>query len=132
MPALANITVKKNDNTTDIIYTGVVPCAGDKSPAIFRSNSVGSAAAFRPELRVQSSYNGPKTARRVTGQFTYPSTTVGSDGKINVADRLIGDFSLVVPQGMLDADVNEAVAQFTNLLDSTLLNDTFKSGYAPT
>lgn len=48
MPTLSNITVKKNDGTTDVIYTGVAPSAGDKSPAVLRNNSLGSAAAFHP------------------------------------------------------------------------------------
>lgn len=132
MPQLANITVKKNDGTTDVVYTGVVPSAGDKTPAIFRSNTVGTAPNQRPELRVMSDYNGPRTARRVSGSFMYPTVVTGTDGKISVADRGVLTYSFVLPQGMLDADINEAVSQAVNLLASTLIKDSFKQGYAPT
>lgn len=132
MSQIANITVKKNDGTTDIVYTAVVPSAGDKTPAIWRSNTVGSAAAHRPELRVSSQSNGPKTARRVEVTFVYPTTVTGSDGKVTVSDRQVFTGAWVIPTGMPDADVNEAISQGVNLLASTLLKDTLKSGYAPT
>jgi hypothetical protein len=51
MPALADITVKMADGTTNITYTGIVPSAGDKTPAVWRSNSVGGSIGQRPELR---------------------------------------------------------------------------------
>lgn len=132
MPQIANITVKKNDGTTDVVYTQTVPSAGDKTPAIWRSNSVGTAAAHRPEFRVKSESNGPKTARRVEGTLMYPSLVTGTDGKVTVADRCILSINAVVPLGMSDADVNEAVSQGVNLFASTLIKDTIKSGYAPT
>lgn len=132
MAAIADIIVKKNDAVTNITYTAVVPSAGDKSPAIWRSNSVGTAAAHRPELRVSSQSNGPKTARRVEIAFVYPTTVTGSDGKVTVSDRSVFTGSMVLPQGMPDADINEAAAQLGNLLVSSLMQTTLKSGYAPT
>jgi transcriptional regulator of met regulon len=36
MPAMANITVKKADDTTDVIYVAISPSAGDKVPAIWQ------------------------------------------------------------------------------------------------
>jgi hypothetical protein len=132
MPQMANITVKKNDGTTDIVYTAMIPSAGDKSAAIWRSNTIGSAAAFRPELQALSAPNGPKTARRVNLKYSYPSLVVGGDGKTSISDRLILDISAVVPQGMADADVNEAVSQGLNLCASQLIKDTVKAGFAPT
>jgi hypothetical protein len=56
----------------------------------------------------------------------------GSDGKVNVADRLIIEVSAVVPQGMADTDVNEAVSQGLNLYAATLFKDSVKTGFAPT
>lgn len=132
MPQAANITIKKNDGTTDVVYTSVVPSAGDKTPAIFRNLTVGTAASHRPELKVVSRDNGPNTARRVESTFVYPVLATGSDGKVNVVDRAVITVSAVVPKSMPDADVNEAVSQGFNLHASTLLKDTVKSGYAPT
>lgn len=132
MPNLANITVKKNDGTTDIVWTGVVPSAGDKTPAVWKSQTVGTADAHRPELKLSSRDNGPGSARRLDGTLSYPTTAVGTDGKINVVDKFILNISVVKPKGMPDADVNEAVSQGMNLLVSTLVKDCFKQGYAPT
>jgi len=131
MPSMANMTVKKNDGTTDILYTAVVASGGDKSPAVWRSNTVGTAAGQRPELRVSSRPNGDGTARRIDGSYSYPSLVTGSDGKITVANRFNLTFSGVVPSGMLDADLNEASAQSMNLLAQALMKSVFQSGFAP-
>ncbi|UUW21348.1 MAG: hypothetical protein [Sanya fiers-like virus 31] len=132
MPSLANITVKKNDGTTDIVYTGIAASAGDGSPAVWRCTTIGSAAAQRPELRVTSRNNGSKTGRRVEGSYTYPETVTGTDGIVRVSERFNLTFSAIVPQGMTDTGVNEAVAQSLNLLASALIKSSVQSGFAPT
>jgi hypothetical protein len=40
--------------------------------------------------------------------------------------------SAVIPQGMPDTDLNEAVSQGLNLLASSLVNGSLKAGFAPT
>lgn len=132
MPTAANITVKKNDGTTDILWTLVQASGGESSPAVWRSNTIGTGPAQRPEIRLQSKWNGDQTARRLDISGTYPTLATGSDGKINVVARCNITASAVVPMGMLDADINEACAQLTNLLSSTLFKDSLKAGYAPT
>lgn len=133
MAALADIIVKKNDGTTNITYTGVVPSAGDKTPAIWRSNSVGAALAQRPELRMQTSLAGSGGSRRFQVNFSFPSLfTDSSTSRTSVAQR--GNFTLtgVVPSEMPDADVNEYIAQGMNLLASPLIVSSLKAAYAPT
>lgn len=132
MPQITNLTVKKNDGSTDVTYTAIQAAAGDKIPAVWRNNSVGLSPGVRPELRLQSQSNGPKTARRLDGTYQWPSTAVGTDGRVNVVDRGILNISGVVPQGMTDADINEFVAQGLNLFASALIKQSFQSGYAPT
>lgn len=132
MPQIANITVKKNDGTTDVIYTAVVPSAGDKSPAIWRNQSVGSAAGHQPQVQMTSRANGLGTARRVELTGTYGSLVTGSDGKVNVGDRVIVQMSAVIPLSMPTSDVNEAVSQLLNVLSSTLVKDSVKTGFSPT
>lgn len=132
MPSLANITIKKNDGTTDIVWNGKVPSSGDKNPALWRSDAVGAAAAFRPAFSLQSQFNGPKTARRMTFDFTYPVTTVDAGGKTVVADKVIYSGSALLPMGMTDTDLAEAISQFANLMASTLVKDCFKAGYSAT
>jgi hypothetical protein len=128
---MANLTVKKNDTTTDVVYTAVAASGGDNSPAVWRNNTVGSAPAHRPELRMQSRLNGTGTARRVDVHFSYPSLRTGTDGAITIGDRGVFDCSIVVPQGMADVDLNEYVSQGLNLLATTLMKDSVKGGYAP-
>lgn len=130
MPQMANIIVKKNDGTTDATYTALIPSAGDKTPAIWKNQAVGTASAHRPELKIMSRDNGPSTARRVVGTYTYPTLATGSDGKTYVSDRVVIDFNAAIPKGMPDADVNEAVSQGCNLIASSLVKDQLKTGYA--
>lgn len=132
MPQLADITIKKANGTTDIVFTGVIPSSGDKSPAVWRSNTVGTAQAHKPELLISSTFNGPRTARRLTGKFTYPTLVTGSDGRTSVSDRAIGDFTATLPQLMADADIAEFAQQFANLVASALVRAQLQSGYAAT
>lgn len=132
MPQLANITIKKNDGTTDIVYTGVAASAGDGNPAVWRSNTVGAAVAFRPEFRVVTRNNGSKTARRIEGEFSYPEVVTGTDGVTRVTERANGSFSFLLPNGMQETNANEAASQFLNMCASALMKDTVKSGFAPT
>lgn len=132
MAALADITVKKADGTTDIVYTGVVPSSGDKTPAVWRSNSVGSALAFRPELRLMTELTAKNTGRRFTATFSFPSVALDTTtSRSSVAQR--GNFTLtgVIPLDMPDADVREYVYQGFNLLASALIKTSVSSGYAP-
>jgi len=131
MPQIANLVVKKNDGTTDVTFTAIQPSAGDKAPAIWRNEAVGSAVAHRPTLLLTGRNNGTGTARRLEGQAVFPSTVTGADGRVTVADRLILSFNAVVPLGMPSAEVNEAVAQGLNLFSATLVKDSVKTGYAP-
>jgi hypothetical protein len=128
---MADITVKKNDGTTDVTYTKKVASGGDKSPAVWRSDSVGTAPAFRPEFTATSQANGTKTARRVLTRYVYPGTVTDASGQTSVNNRLIIEVSAVVPQGMDDDDINEGVSQGLNLNASALIKSTLKEGFAP-
>ncbi len=132
MPQMANITVKKYDGTTDIVWTAKIPSAGDKSQAIWRSDSVSDAAATRPSMTAVSQPNGPKTARRVNVKISYPVALTDANGRSYVADTAVLSVEAVVPQGMPDSDLNEWAAQSGNLLASTLMKDVFRSGFSPT
>lgn len=132
MPDMADITVKKYDGTTDITYTKKVASGGDKSPAIWRSTTVGTASGHQPELRVTSRPNGPNSGRRVDVAYSYPSLVTGSDGRINIADRFNGTASFIVPLGMLTVDLREAAYQVANLMASSLMKSMVNDGFAAT
>nr|QDH91396.1 MAG: hypothetical protein H2BulkLitter11614_000003 [Leviviridae sp.] len=132
MPNMADIVVKKADGSTDITFTQVVAAAGDKSPAVWRSNSVGSAAGFHPELRCSSRQNGTNTARVVDLSYSYPSLVTSTDtGTTSVSKRFNVTLSASLPLEMPQTDIDEAAAQLTNLIDSTLIVSVLKAGYAP-
>jgi hypothetical protein len=131
MPTLANITVKKNDGTTDVIYTAVAGAAGDNTPAVFRNNTVGTTFAERPTLLVTSKSNGPKTGRRVSMDFSWPITSQDAGGNKIVTGRMTGTCSVLIPQNQDVAVINEQASQFSNLLGSVLVKDSLKEGFAP-
>lgn len=131
MPNMAAITVKKNDGTTDQVWTNVQASGGDKSPAIWRNQSVGPAASFMPEMRMTSRPNGDGTVRRVEGTIDWKQYATGTDGvnrKVNVG---LLKFEAVVPQGMPAADLNEFASQSSNLVGSALFKQCLKDGFAP-
>jgi len=132
MAAIANLTVKKADGTTDIVYTAKVPSAGDKSAALWRSDTVGTAPAHKPTFSLTSRNNGTGTARRSESSYQYPSLATGTDGKVNVVDRVVITSQAVVPQGMSAADIKEAVYQEANIRVQALIKDSIADGYAPT
>jgi hypothetical protein len=133
MPTMANVTVKANDGSTDIVYTAIVAAAGDKTPAVWRANGVGDAAGKRPEVRLSSQNSGQgSTSRRLNFSATYPSLVTSTDtGVTSVADRLNVSLSVIAPLGMTQTAIDEGVSQFMNFLASTLVKDSMKSGYAP-
>jgi len=130
MPQISDLTVKKADGLTDIVFNGVVPSAGDKSPAIFKALDVGANSASRPELRVSSSSNRARTTRVVEATFVFPTVqTVG--GASTVAHRTLFEVRATIPTGAPDDDVEEAVAEAVNLLGTALMRSCFTTGYAP-
>jgi len=132
MPNQADMIVKKNDGTTDITYSAVAASAGDGSPAIWRSNSVGASVAARPEVRMTSRANGTASARRVESQMSYPETITGSDSIPRVVNRLNVTLTVLRPNGMSDAVADEGVSQFLNVCAHTLFKSSAKAGFAPT
>jgi hypothetical protein len=129
---MAAITVKKADGTTDIVYSNMTPSGGDKVPAVWRSESVGASANLRPTLQLVSEWNGPRTARRITASYQYPYTVTDSTtSTTTVKARIPFTIQGTVPAEVPDDIVAEACAQVANLFDSTLIQDSFKSGFAP-
>lgn len=131
MPTMAAITVKKNDGTTDQIWTNVQASGGDKSPAIWRNQSVGVAPAFQPEMRMSSRPNSDGSVRRIEGQVDWKQSALGTDNitrKVNVGYL---KFEVVVPQGMPTADLNEFASQSSNLIGAALFKQSVKDGFAP-
>lgn len=124
MPQIANITVKKSDGVTDIVYTAVNPAGGKDAPAILRSQTVGTAIAHRPELRVSVKNAGPRD--HVVGTYKYPQIALNSTtGVTSVIGTVDGRIDISVDKNTDQTVVAEATAQLANLLASALMKQTF-------
>jgi len=131
MPSMANITVKKNDGTTDATYTALTPSAGDKVSAQWRNNSQSTIAANRAAYALKAERTTSGTARRVRDTYVYPVTAL-VNGVETVIAKISLEGSALIPENVTDADIAEAVSQYANLRVSTLVKDSYKAGYAPT
>lgn len=131
MPAMADITVKKNDGTTDIVYSAQAPSSGDGTPAIWKATSVGSAGSHRPELRLASREGGNGAKRNLRSTFQYPQIATNSTTNVtSVVNRAMASTDWQIPKDMSATDVDEFVSQYANLLKSTLIIACAKAGYS--
>jgi len=132
MTQMADITVKKADNVTNIIYNQLVPSAGDGIPARWRVNALTTyPPAYRPRMDMLTKPNPGKNARQIELTFAYPVVRV-----VDGVDTKVGEIPLrmsgTLGDQYTDAEVAEAVHQFTNLAVSTLIVSSIKGGFSPT
>jgi hypothetical protein len=130
---MANITVKKNDGTTDVVYNALSPSSGDGVAAVWRQDAMATQANLKAMVSLRTAWNGPRDARRVQLDFQYPHVSTDSTtGITSVIARVPISFTATVPTSVPDTVVAEAVSQCMNLGVSVLMKDSFKAGYAPT
>jgi len=136
MAAIASITVKKFDGTTDIIYDAIGGAGGDSQPAVWRQDTGVSASlplGLRTLFTLMSKYNGPRSARQCESMYTMPYAVQDSTTtKWTATDRVQIKTFATLPLNVPASVVNEAVYQHGNLLASTLVKSSVASGYAPT
>lgn len=136
MPAMASITVKKKDGTTDIVYDALSSSGGDNSPAVWRQDTGATAAlpvGLRNTLKVWTAWNGPKTARLMKYNFVAPYAVQDTTTTLfSAKDRVVAEGVVTVPQGIPSTAIGEAVYQMFNLLAATLVKQSAESGYSPT
>lgn len=130
MPQMANITVKKSDGTTDIIYTALGGSSGDNTPAIWEVTASSTYSAFRNKFRATSRDNAGKTARNVELFLEIPETIL-VNGETKLVGKVPVKITVVKPLNVSDAIIKEAVYQAGNLAISVLMRDTMTSGYSP-
>jgi hypothetical protein len=131
MPAMANITVKKADNVTNVDYTVATPSAGDKSPAVWKNQTVGTVNAARPTFTATAQDNGTGKARRMRTTFFWPKVRTDALSNVVVSGGISSESSHLIPQDMTPAEITEAVAQNANLVASALIKQMMTEGYAP-
>jgi hypothetical protein len=138
MATQADLSPKKADTATTIVYSALVGSAGDGIPAIWRCDDAAAGwsvkpIAVRPTFTILTKWNGPKTARQLKYTFSYPSPiTDSTTGTVSFVDKVYAEGLLTLPQGMPVADIGEANAQLFNLLDTASVLAMANSGYAAT
>jgi hypothetical protein len=135
MPSMASMTVKKADGTTDIVYDSITASGGESSPAVWRQDTgavAGLPVGLRSLFKLQSKWNGPKTARQLSFEFNQPYSVQDSTTTLYSAkDRVVMTGVITLPQGIPSANLNEVV-QGLNLLANALVKSSAQAGYAPT
>lgn len=132
MPNMADITVKKYDGTTDVIYKAIQGAAGDGIPALWRVEAIGTVAGNRPVFSLSSKFTADRKARVVDWSLQYPETVTNSTtGVISVRLRDLHRGTLIISLDGNDSTHQEASAQSANLLKSALIQACLVSGFAP-
>lgn len=133
MPAGSNITIKKDDGVTNIVYTFIVPSSGDSTPAVWKSQTVGSAQSHQPELRLTAGEADNGASRRLRATYQYPQiATDSTTSLVSVVNRATLSVEWKFPKGMPQTDINEFCSQGVNLLDDAVINGCLKAGYSAT
>lgn len=133
MASIANITVKKADGTTDVVYVAATPSAGDKSPAVWTLDAFSGIQGFRPQFSMLTQNNGANSTRQVKIGYGYPSLYTDSTTGLQKLNGKLGfDGVFFMPKTLTTTEWKEAWAQLGNLLCSTLVRTSVESGYAPT
>lgn len=133
MPTAANITVKKYDGTTDIVWTSISASGGDKSPAVWRSDTATGTNGQKPSFLLSARPNQDGSVRRVDISAKFPSVyTNSSTGQTEVRSTMTFSGSFAVPQNITATDINEFGAQIPNLIASALIKSCVEAGFAPT
>lgn len=130
MPQMADMTVKKADGTTDIVYTALGGSSGDNNPAIWEVTASSTYAAYRNKLQATSRNNTGKNARNIELYLEVPETIL-VNGETKLVGKVPVKISVVKPLNVSDATVKEAVYQAGNLAITALMRSMFTSGYSP-
>lgn len=134
MPTIANITVKKNDGTTDVVYSLVEGRSG-QNPARWKAPALGATPVTQPELRIVSRKGSGRNASSgtVVATYLYPYHVVNSTtGMTSVENRELFRLEYNGSEEIPQATRDEAVSQGMNLLASTHVKQQLKELSAST
>jgi hypothetical protein len=127
MPAMLDLTIKKADTTTDIVWTGVQSGGSKERPAIWQSATVGVAVSHRPELRYYvERLGGTKGNVVLTAQ--YPTIyTDSTTGVTSILKRQKVKAVYEIEQEMKQSDIDEFTHQINNLLFHATMKNAIRS-----
>lgn len=127
MANIADIVVKKADNTTDITYNAVLGASGDNQAALWAVRSASGKQNFRPSMSMIARGNAARTMRRITVKTLHP-VVANVAGVDTVTDVIMAETTYHLPMGVDDALKGELVAQHNNVLAA--VNDQVVIGYS--
>lgn len=118
MANIADIVIKKSDNTTNITYNAVLGSAGDSQAALWAVRSASGKQNFRPSMSMSARGNTARTMRRITVKTLHP-VVANVAGVDTVTDYIMAETTYHLPTGVDDALKGELVWQHNQLLTST-------------
>lgn len=134
MSTAANITVKKNDGTTDVIY-GVLEGRSGDNPARWKAPALGATPVTQPEFRVNSKVMTGRDAskKKVIATFHYPYSVVNTTtGVTSVVSHEMFRVEFTGDEQIPQAVRDEACSQGMNLLASAAFKTMLKELAAAT
>jgi hypothetical protein len=132
LAAIADITVKKADGTTDIIWSAVTGSGVDGTAALWRNNASAGFVGQRPTYTLTSRSNQAGTVRRLDGVITFPSVYTETSTSLTKEVGVMSiKFSVAVPQNLPNADIREFAAQATHVINDGMTYNAILTGYSP-
>lgn len=133
MPTIGNITVKKLDGATDIVYSGLQGASGDGVDAQWRQDtSNGLPLGLRQQLYL-SARRKPNGDRKMMGRFIGPITyTESTTGLVKQSAVVVLKVEGDIPITQDPTKVSEMAYQGLNLFGSADFRSYFANGLAPT
>lgn len=131
MPQITDLVITKNDGVTPVTFSVENGAPGDGLPAKWKSWShTAPYQGLKPQLRMTSRDNGPKTARRIhiDGDFFVVQTDT-TTGVSSAMAKIPLSFTTAIPLMVAQADIDEAVSQFCSAV--VALKASIKAGSAP-
>lgn len=133
MALQTDITVKKSDGVTNVIYKAKVGAAGDNLWALWSADAEGPNRNCVPWFRMKSGFNGPKTARKVFLGFSMPQLVTDSTTTLTtVVNNIPVNMDWTLPMAAPQATWNEAVDQLCNFFAKVEVRQMLKDGYVMT
>jgi len=132
MPAMANLTVKAANGTTDVTLVQLKPASGDNDPAVWREDAATGTPGQKPTLSMTTKSNGPKTGRRSDVSYKgHQVVTDSTTGLTSVENTFVLNASALVPVNMPTAVTTEHIARACNAMATALIKQAIADGYAP-
>lgn len=135
MPKMADLSVKKADGTTTVVYNALTAAGGDKTAAQWAFTAASTTPALRPFVKCisRNGEKGSNPTRVVALDIVFPEVVTDPQTAMpTVVARSSCAVTFRISQRMTEPAVKELVHQATNILTTALIREVATVGYAPT